>query len=70
MAVIGSSVQPHFQAVIAAPGFCLGVCCDEDEVQRIVFLPAGPALAARNALAAETARQLAAYLADAAFSFG
>ncbi|MCB1932929.1 MAG: methylated-DNA--[protein]-cysteine S-methyltransferase [Candidatus Accumulibacter sp.] len=66
----GSSVPPDFQAVIAAPGFCLGVCCDDDEVQRIVFLPAGPALAARNALAAETARQLAAYFADAAFSFG
>lgn len=70
MAVNGSSVPPDFQAVIAAPGFCLGVCCDDDEVQRIVFLPAGPALAARNALAAETARQLAAYFADAAFSFG
>ncbi|HRI93630.1 MAG TPA: methylated-DNA--[protein]-cysteine S-methyltransferase [Accumulibacter sp.] len=59
-----------YQAVIAAPGFCLGVRCDEEEVQRISFLPPSPELAPKNALAAETARQLTAYLADAEFVFG
>ena len=59
-----------YQAVIAAPGFCLGVRCDEEEVQRISFLPPSPELAPKNALAAETARQLTAYLADAEFAFG
>ncbi len=61
---------PDYQAVVAAPGFCLGVDCDDDEVRRIRFLPPGPEVLAKNALAAETARQLAAYLADAEFVFG
>ena len=61
---------PDYQALIAAPGFCLGVRCDDDEVQRIVFLPPSPEVAPKNALAAETVRQLAAYLADAEFVFG
>jgi methylated-DNA-[protein]-cysteine S-methyltransferase len=60
--------EPEYQAVISAAGFSLGVCCDEDTIQRISFLPARPAVAARNALAAEAARQLAAYLVDADFA--
>jgi len=59
-----------YQAVVAAPGFCLGVQCDDDEVRRISFLPPGPEVAPRNALAAEAARQLTAYLTDAEFFFG
>ena len=61
---------PDYQAVVVAPGFCLGVRCDEEEVLRITFLPPGPEVAPKNALAAETARQLAGYLADAEFVFG
>ena len=45
---------PDYQALIAAPGFCLGVRCDDDEVQRIVFLLPSPEVAPKNALAAET----------------
>jgi methylated-DNA-[protein]-cysteine S-methyltransferase len=61
---------PDYQALIAAPGFCLGVRCDDDEVQRIVFLLPSPEVAPKNALAAETVRQLTAYLGDAEFVFG
>lgn len=56
-------------AVVAAPGFSLGVRCSEDEVLGIDFLPPGPACAPSNALAAEVERQLAAYLADPEFVF-
>ena len=59
-----------FQAVVAAPGFALGVCCNADEVTGIEFLPPQPELAPQTALAAEAARQLAAWLADPAFAFG
>ena len=60
---------PAYQAVVAAPGFCLGVRCDEDEIHRIDFLPPTAEVAPRNALAAEAARQIGAYLADAEFAF-
>jgi methylated-DNA-[protein]-cysteine S-methyltransferase len=59
-----------FQAVVAAPGFALGVCCDADEVTAIEFLEPRPALAPQTALAAEAARQLEAWLADPSFVFG
>ena len=59
-----------FQAVVVAPGFALGICCDADEVTAIEFLEPRPALAPQTALAAEAARQLEAWLADPAFVFG
>lgn len=59
-----------FQAIVAAPGFCLGVRCDDAEIHEIEFLEACAEQAPSNALAAETARQLRAYLADPGFAFG
>ena len=59
--------EPQYQAVISAAGFSLGVCCDEEQIHRIAFLPPRPAVAARNALAREAADQLAAYLVYAEF---
>ncbi len=59
-----------YQAIIAAPGFTLGVRCNDDEVTGIDFLEPGPELAATMPLAAEAARQLKAYIADPAFVFG
>ncbi|WP_291994307.1 methylated-DNA--[protein]-cysteine S-methyltransferase [Candidatus Accumulibacter sp. ACC003] len=64
------SAAADYQAVVAAPGFSLGVRCDDDEIERIVFLPAVAAVAPSNALAGESVRQLMAYLADAEFVFG
>ena len=59
----------HYQAIVAAPGFCLGVQCDADEITGIDFLEPGPAQEAGSALAAEAVRQLEAYLADPAYTF-
>ncbi len=64
-------VQPDriYQAVVTAPGFCLGVQCDDDEITVIDFIEPRPAVAPSSALAAEAVRQLEAYLADPAFAF-
>ena len=59
-----------FAAVVGAPGFSLGVVCDGDWIEEIEFLPPRPEVAPAGALAAETVRQLHAYLADPAFVFG
>lgn len=59
----------NYQAIVTAPGFALGVCCNEDEVTRIDFLEPRPAQAPTTALAAETVRQLQAYLADPTVAF-
>ena len=58
-----------FQAVVAAPGFCVGVRCNETEILAIEFLAPCAERAPANALAAEAARQLRAWLADADFRF-
>ena len=60
----------HYQAIVAAPGFALGVQCDDDEINLIEFLEPQPERAADGPLAAEAARQLHAWLADPAFVFG
>lgn len=62
-------MEHAFQAIVAAPGFCLGVRCYDDEVVALAFLPPGPEVAPDNALAAEVDRQLRAYLADPEFVF-
>ena len=62
-------MEKPFQAVVAAPTFCLGVRCDETEILGLEFLPPRAEQAPANALAAEAVRQLRAYLADAGFAF-
>lgn len=59
-----------YQAIIAAPGFALGVRCDADYITGLEFLPPGPPQAPTTPLAAEAARQLQAWLADPGFVFG
>ena len=59
-----------YHAVVAAPGFCLGVQCDNDEITVIDFLEPRPEQAPTTPLAAEAARQLKAYIADPGFTFG
>lgn len=59
-----------YQAIVKAPGFNIGVCCTEDEVTLIDYLPVGPELAPRTPLAKEVVRQLRAYLKDGKFEFG
>ena len=57
------------QAIVAAPGFCIGVCCGEAEILTLSFLEPQAELPPTNALAAETVRQIRAYLADPAQAF-
>lgn len=58
-----------FQCVVAAPGFALGIRCDEREIRGIEFLESRLETAPLNALAAEAARQLRAYLGNPRFVF-
>ncbi len=62
------SVQAY-QAVVAAPGFCLGVRCSASEIVRLDFLPVQVEVAPANALAAAAAGQFLAYLADPEYRF-
>jgi methylated-DNA-[protein]-cysteine S-methyltransferase len=59
-----------YNAIVAAPGFALGVRCTKEEILAIEYLPACPEQAADCPLAAQAARQLRAYLADPASPFG
>lgn len=59
-----------YQAVVAAPGFCLGLRCSEEEILALEYLEPYPEAPPTNALAAEAVRQLRAYLADPDFIFG
>lgn len=58
-----------FEAVISAPGFSLGVRCDETAIHGIAFLSPRADVVPRNALAAEAVRQFSAYLADPEYVF-
>lgn len=57
----------HFQAIVAAPGFSLGVRCGDDEIIGIEFIEPCPEAAPTTPLAAEAARQLHVWLNDADF---
>lgn len=59
----------EYQAVVAAPGFCLGIRCNDDEITGIDFLEPRAELAPRHLLAKEAVRQLRAWLKDGAFVF-
>jgi len=66
---MNKTLQPTFQAIVTAPGFSIGVRCDDDEIHALEYLEPCPELAPKTALAAETVRQLRAYLADPNFTF-
>jgi methylated-DNA-[protein]-cysteine S-methyltransferase len=66
---MNTTFQQAFQAIVAAPGFSIGVRCDDDEIHALEYLEPCPELAPQTALAAEAVRQLHAYVADADFSF-
>lgn len=59
-----------YQTVVSAPGFSLGVRCNEDEILGIDYLELRPEVAPKILLARETVRQLRAYLEDPRFEFG
>lgn len=69
MATCAPDPAHTWDAVVAAPGFALGLTCTDASLTGIEFLEPRQPLAARTPLAAEAARQLTAWLADARFHF-
>ena len=63
-------IASSYNAIVAAPGFSLGVQCTDDEITTIEFLEPQPEQALTTPLAAEAVRQIQAYLNDPAFQFG
>ena len=63
-------IKSPFQAVVAAPGFCLGLRCDGDDITGIEFIEPCPEQAPTTPLAMEAVRQLRAWLEDSRFRFG
>ena len=61
--------QPNYQAITKMPGFNVGICCNDDEITLIDYLPPGDEQAPQKPLAKEAVRQLRAYLNDPTFTF-
>ena len=61
--------KPSYQAIVTAPGFSLGVTCNDDEITGIDFLEPRPELTPKTLLAKEAVRQLRAYLQDPGAEF-
>jgi methylated-DNA-[protein]-cysteine S-methyltransferase len=66
---MNQSALSDFQAIVAAPGFSVGIRCDEDEIHALEYLEPGAAKEPESALAAEAVRQLQRYISGADFSF-
>ena len=64
-----SVVTQEYACIVSAPGFSLGVVCDEVALARIDFLPACRACEPSNPLAARATEQLRGWLADASQTF-
>jgi methylated-DNA-[protein]-cysteine S-methyltransferase len=63
--------QKDFDAIVAAPGFALGIRCDGDDwIESIDFLEPQRERKAKTPLGMEASRQLHAFLKDADFVFG
>jgi methylated-DNA-[protein]-cysteine S-methyltransferase len=58
-----------YAAIVALPGFALGIACDDDEITTIDFLEPRAEVAPRALLAREAVRQMRAWLADPRFEF-
>lgn len=59
-----------YAAILSAPAFAIGICCDQDEITGIDYLEARAELAPQTPLAKEAVRQLRAWLKDPSFQFG
>lgn len=64
-----STGEHPWSAVVAAPGFSLGIRCDDKAITAIHFIEPVPAQKGDSALAREAARQLQAWLKDPGFVF-
>jgi methylated-DNA-[protein]-cysteine S-methyltransferase len=59
-----------YQAIVAAPGFSLGIRCDDDEITGVEFMKPCAEQVATTEAAMEASRQMHAWLEDAGFCFG
>jgi len=59
-----------YSAVLSAPGFSIGICCNDDEITAIDYLEPQMEVAPKAPLAREAVRQLRAWLKDPQFEFG
>ena len=58
-----------FDAIVSAPGFSLGIRCNEDEITAIEFLEPRAEVAPKSLLAKEAVRQMRAWLKDSQHRF-
>ena len=59
-----------YSAILSAPAFAIGICCNDDEITEITYLEPQPEVAPRTPLAKEAVRQMRAWLKDPRFEFG
>ena len=59
-----------YSAIVSAPGFAIGICCDDDEITAIDYLEPQAEVSPQSPLAKEAVRQLRAWLKDPCFEFG
>ena len=57
-------------AILSAPGFSIGIRCNDDEITEITYLEPQAEIAPKTPLAKEAVRQLRAWLNNPAFEFG
>ena len=60
----------HYAAILSAPGFSVGICCNDDEVTEIAYLEPQTEVVPKTLLAKEAVRQLRTWLRDPGFQFG
>ncbi len=59
-----------YSAVLSAPGFSIGIRCNDDEITAIDYLEPQMEIVPKTPLAREAVRQLRAWLKDPGFQFG
>ena len=59
-----------YSAILSAPGFAIGICCDDDEITEIAYLEPRAEVAPKTPLAKEAVRQLRAWIKDPRVEFG
>jgi methylated-DNA-[protein]-cysteine S-methyltransferase len=59
-----------YSAVLTAPAFAIGICCNDDEITAIEYLEPQPEITPKSPLAKEAVRQLRAWLKNPGFEFG
>ena len=58
-----------FQAIVRAPGFCIGIRCDDREILNLVYLESCAEKSPENPLAQQAIEEIKAYLENPEFHF-